>query len=216
MRLHHLASAEAFLTSCTSSFARRCHNIYLVLPQFLVTALSSIIFALFAPHHSVLGHHPTVHHPPPLAGNGTDSSYTAAATGAGDPDGFGDLGERDARRRSLAVRAVRVVGGAMGEAFAAKVRRQDEGVGAGEGGAELPPGGEAGWDALGLIFRCGLCALRLCLSSKTVLTRPSFFPHSVGGIAAACSAYICYRMWRESLQAQRRARSAQRGYRLTG
>ncbi|GAA5886641.1 hypothetical protein JCM5296_005357 [Sporobolomyces johnsonii] len=27
-----------------------CHNIYLVLPQFLVTALSSIIFAFFAPH----------------------------------------------------------------------------------------------------------------------------------------------------------------------
>ncbi|KAI5475906.1 MFS transporter, sucrose transport protein [Pseudohyphozyma bogoriensis] len=32
-----------------------CHNIYIVLPQFLVTALSALIFALFAPQHSVAG-----------------------------------------------------------------------------------------------------------------------------------------------------------------
>lgn len=47
--------AESALTSKT---AFRCHNIYLVLPQFLVTALSSIIFAFLAPHHSVLSAHP--------------------------------------------------------------------------------------------------------------------------------------------------------------
>jgi len=35
----------------------RCHNIYLVLPQFLVTALSSIIFAILDPGKSVLGSH---------------------------------------------------------------------------------------------------------------------------------------------------------------
>ncbi|KAK4056571.1 hypothetical protein OIO90_002419 [Microbotryomycetes sp. JL221] len=35
-----------------------CHNIYLVIPQFLVSALSSLIFALFAPHHTVVGHGP--------------------------------------------------------------------------------------------------------------------------------------------------------------
>ncbi|GAA5882172.1 hypothetical protein JCM16303_002262 [Sporobolomyces ruberrimus] len=34
-----------------------CHNIYLVLPQFLVTALSSIIFAILDPGKSVLGSH---------------------------------------------------------------------------------------------------------------------------------------------------------------
>ncbi|GAA5975120.1 hypothetical protein JCM5350_000140 [Sporobolomyces pararoseus] len=34
-----------------------CHNIYLVLPQFLVTALSSIIFAILDPGKSVLGAH---------------------------------------------------------------------------------------------------------------------------------------------------------------
>ncbi|GAA5855584.1 hypothetical protein JCM9279_002989 [Rhodotorula babjevae] len=161
-----------------------CHNIYLVLPQFLVTALSSIIFALLAPHHSVLGHHTPAHH--------SASSDTGLVGGVGDEqDGFVDLGEGefgdDGRRRNLVVRAVRVVGGAIGEAFAAKVRRQE----VGDGEVELPPGGEAGWDALGLIFR-------------------------VGGVAAACSAYICFRMWRESLTAERRARSAQRGYRLTG
>ncbi|KAK4055714.1 hypothetical protein OIV83_000260 [Microbotryomycetes sp. JL201] len=35
-----------------------CHNIYLVIPQLLVSALSSLIFALFAPHHTVIGHGP--------------------------------------------------------------------------------------------------------------------------------------------------------------
>ncbi|GAA6004844.1 hypothetical protein JCM10207_008425 [Rhodosporidiobolus poonsookiae] len=40
-----------------------CHNIYLVLPQFLVTGLSSIIFALFAPHHSVIAGHGAVSTP---------------------------------------------------------------------------------------------------------------------------------------------------------
>ncbi|GAA5836239.1 hypothetical protein JCM3766R1_003465 [Sporobolomyces carnicolor] len=34
-----------------------CHNIYLVLPQFVVTALSSIIFAIFDPGKSILGSH---------------------------------------------------------------------------------------------------------------------------------------------------------------
>lgn len=126
----------------------RCHNIYLVLPQFLVTALSSIIFALLAPHHSVLGHHTPAHH-----SASSDTGLVGGSDG-GEENGFGDLGESDfgddARHRTLVVRAVRVVGGAIGEAFAAKVRRQDEG----EGEVELPLGGEAGWDALGLIFRC--------------------------------------------------------------
>lgn len=39
----------SFLTRFSS-----CHNIYLVLPQLIVTGLSSIIFAIFAPEHSVL------------------------------------------------------------------------------------------------------------------------------------------------------------------
>ncbi|GJN89623.1 hypothetical protein Rhopal_002610-T1 [Rhodotorula paludigena] len=144
-----------------------CHNIYLVLPQFLVTALSSIIFALFAPHHSVLGHHA----PPKNPANSTMSP-------------LGDLAEED-EVRSLAVRAVRVVGGAIGEAFLARRQEQDDVL------DEATPGAAGGWDALGMIFR-------------------------IGGISAAFSAYICFRMWRDRVQAERRLRSANRGYRLTG
>lgn len=197
----------------------RCHNIYLVLPQFLVTALSSIIFALLAPHHSVLGHHTPAHH------SASSDTGLVGGIGGGEENGFGDLGDSDfgddARHRTLVVRAVRVVGGAIGEAFAAKVRRQDQDEGEGE--VELPPGGEAGWDALGLIFRCvrtlSLFLPLLFLSRRAArLTRRASLSlsSSVGGVAAACSAYICIRMWRESLHAERRARSAQRGYRLTG
>lgn len=53
------------------------HNIFIVIPQFLVTGLSSIIFAIFEPDKSVLhGHHPGNTKPggiiPPL--NGTEIS----------------------------------------------------------------------------------------------------------------------------------------------
>lgn len=107
-----------------------CHNIYLVLPQFLVTALSSIIFALFAPHHSVLGHHA----PPKNPANSTTSP-------------LGDLAEED-EVRSLAVRVVRVVGGTIGEAFLARRQEQEDVL------DEATPGAAGGWDALGMIFRC--------------------------------------------------------------
>ena len=33
-----------------------CHNICIVMPQFLVTGISSLIFAILAPHHSVVPH----------------------------------------------------------------------------------------------------------------------------------------------------------------
>ncbi|KAM0788744.1 hypothetical protein ACM66B_002836 [Microbotryomycetes sp. NB124-2] len=48
-----------------------CHNIYLVIPQLLVSALSSLIFAIFAPHHTVIGHGPKpvspIAEPPPIS-----------------------------------------------------------------------------------------------------------------------------------------------------
>lgn len=47
---------------------RRCHNIYLVLPQFLVTGISSIVFALFAPGYSV------------VAGEGAPASSTITSS----------------------------------------------------------------------------------------------------------------------------------------
>ena len=46
--------ARAWRRYDTERALRRCHNIYLVLPQFLVTGLSSIVFALFAPGYSVV------------------------------------------------------------------------------------------------------------------------------------------------------------------
>ncbi|GAA5961763.1 hypothetical protein JCM21900_000753 [Sporobolomyces salmonicolor] len=111
-----------------------CHNIYLVLPQFLVTALSSIIFAFFAPHHSVLGPHA----PPPASATSAANSTTLL---------------EEARWRRAA---------AVATGLGTLATRQDEAI-EGSGG---------GWDALGLIFR-------------------------IGGVSAAVSTYICYKMWRD-------------------
>ncbi|BGP23963.1 hypothetical protein JCM10295v2_002864 [Rhodotorula toruloides] len=147
-----------------------CHNIFLVLPQFLVTALSSIIFAILAPHHSVLPtHHTTI--APPNTNLATTVSALETVTSIDDIDGVGTN-----EFASLAVRAFAAVGRAFVE------QRQDA-------GEDLPPGSQAGWDALGLIFR-------------------------IGGISAAFSTYICFQMWRDKVRAEKRARAASRGYRL--
>ncbi|KAL4076685.1 major facilitator superfamily domain-containing protein [Scleroderma yunnanense] len=51
------------------------HNIFIVIPQFLVTGLSSLIFALLDPKKSVLhGHHPGSTLPAGAPGNGTVSA----------------------------------------------------------------------------------------------------------------------------------------------
>ncbi|GAA5990989.1 hypothetical protein JCM11641_007730 [Rhodosporidiobolus odoratus] len=143
-----------------------CHNIYLVLPQFLVTALSSIIFALLAPHHSVLS-----------AGSHHGAGVTTPKDPAGTSNSTTLLGEDDEyRTMRLAVRALVTLGEAMME------KRQEE-------EADLPGGGEGGWDALGLIFR-------------------------LGGISACASTYVCYKMWRDQQRAQERQRAVGRGYRL--
>ncbi|GAA5987039.1 hypothetical protein JCM10908_001002 [Rhodotorula pacifica] len=150
-----------------------CHNIFLVLPQFLVTGLASIIFAIFAPHHSVLGHHTAVPAPPSTAPpSGSDSLLASIEEYAQD----------DLERRHLILRGL----AAFGRAFVEHKRQE-----AGTDQDELTPGGAAGWDALGMIFR-------------------------IGGISAAVSAWICYRMWREKVSADRRARAAARGYRIGG
>ncbi|BGP54860.1 hypothetical protein JCM8202v2_002447 [Rhodotorula sphaerocarpa] len=105
-----------------------CHNIFLVLPQFLVSGVSSVIFALLAPHHSVLGHAATT---APASGAPPPPSNAAIAAEA-----LGDLGERGLVVRGLA---------AFGRAFLNQKRQ--------EAAAQdnAPSGG--GWDALGLIFR---------------------------------------------------------------
>ncbi|BGP15080.1 hypothetical protein JCM10213_002775 [Rhodosporidiobolus nylandii] len=120
-----------------------CHNIYLVLPQFLVTALSSIIFALFAPHHSVIS--AGAHHGAGVASPKDSSNSTLPSSSTS-----GDAGddEDELRTARLAVRALARVGEAM-------MRRQDEG--------ETVPGEGGGWDALGLIFRIG--GVSACVST---------------------------------------------------
>lgn len=91
-------NAELTSADLTGLSFRRCHNIYLVLPQFLITALSSIIFALFAPGHSVVAGHgaPVVVAPIPTDDD-RDEVITGfarvavrqATEGAGAPDTLG-------------------------------------------------------------------------------------------------------------------------------
>ncbi|GAA5822156.1 hypothetical protein JCM11251_004876 [Rhodosporidiobolus azoricus] len=165
-----------------------CHNIFLVLPQFLVSAISSLIFALLAPHHSVIGHagsHSGAGVKTPHPGLSLNSTLSAAAGGA-DEAAFGasldrlGAGEDDEYRSArMVVRALARVG----EAFVAVRRQETE-----EGGAD-DSGEGGGWDALGLIFR-------------------------LGGVSALFSTYIAYRMWRDRQRAIERQRAVGRGYRL--
>lgn len=112
-----------------------CHNIFLVLPQFLVTALSSIIFAILAPHHSVLpAHHTTIAPPNTNLTTAASALSTVVSIDDIDPVGTNEFA-------FLAVRAVAAFGSAFVE------RRQ-------ETSEDLPPAGQAGWDAIGLVFRC--------------------------------------------------------------
>lgn len=60
----------------------RCHNIYLVLPQFLVTALSSLVFAIFAPTYSIVDSAPP-------ASELLKSTAVAAAASSGEWDAVG-------------------------------------------------------------------------------------------------------------------------------
>ncbi|GAA5902876.1 hypothetical protein JCM6882_009150 [Rhodosporidiobolus microsporus] len=165
-----------------------CHNIFLVLPQFLVSALSSLIFAVLAPHHSVIGHAGShsgagVKVPPLHTGLGSNSTALAPGEGGGlsaalDRLGAGDGDEDEYRAARLVVRALARVG----EAFVAVERQEGDGEGDDSGGG-------GGWDALGLIFR-------------------------LGGISALFSTYVAYRMWRDHRRAIERQRAVGRGYRL--
>ncbi|KAI6144983.1 MFS general substrate transporter [Pisolithus tinctorius] len=80
------------------------HNIFIVLPQFLVTGLSSFIFAVLDPEKSVLhGHRPGSPMPIGAPGNGTTGlGVDVGAEGTG--NGLAELG------RHLSSRAVQVVG----------------------------------------------------------------------------------------------------------
>ena len=74
----------------------------------------------------------------------------------------------------------------------------------------LTPGGAAGWDALGMIFRFVARVFTLfSRADSCTLCR-------IGGVSAAVSASICYKMWRERVLADRRAKAAARGYRIGG
>ncbi|GAA5892405.1 uncharacterized protein JCM6883_007344 [Sporobolomyces salmoneus] len=125
-----------------------CHNIYLVLPQLLVTAVSSIIFAIFDPGKSVLGAHAP----------STDSTSETLST---DPI------------KRFVVRGVSFF-----------VARQVE---------EAAQGGEnaRGYNSLSLIFQ-------------------------IGGISALVSTYFCFRLWKNSLEDQRRTLRTRVGYGRVG
>lgn len=151
-----------------------CHNIFLVLPQFLVTGLASIIFAIFAPQHSVLGHPAAV----PPAASDPSASGSGATLASIEEYATDDLDKRS----RLVLRGL----AAFGRAFVEHKRQEVE-----DDPDALTPGGAAGWDALGMIFR-------------------------IGGVSAAVSAWICYKMWRERVLADRRAKAAARGYRIGG
>ncbi|GAA5878440.1 hypothetical protein JCM8547_006582 [Rhodosporidiobolus lusitaniae] len=116
-----------------------CHNIFLVLPQFLVTGLSSIIFALLAPHHSVVG--AGAHHGAGvtlLKGSANSTSSLASTAGSDSAPSFTEGDADEYRAARVVVRALAGVGEAM-------MGKRQEG----------PAGSGAGWDALGLIFRIG-------------------------------------------------------------
>ncbi|KWU47353.1 hypothetical protein RHOSPDRAFT_6124, partial [Rhodotorula sp. JG-1b] len=149
-----------------------CHNIFLVLPQFLVTGLASIIFAIFAPQHSVLGHPAAV----PPAASDPSASGSEATLASIEEYATDDLDKRG----RLVLRGL----AAFGRAFVEHKRQEVK-----DDPDALTPGGAAGWDALGMIFR-------------------------IGGVSAAVSAWICYKMWRERVLADRRAKAAARGYRI--
>ncbi|GAA6010028.1 hypothetical protein JCM11491_005835 [Sporobolomyces phaffii] len=130
-----------------------CHNIYIVLPQFLVTALSSIIFAILDPGKSVLGSHGL---PPPP----TTTTSSPPALDSRVPNSLPALATFVAR---CFVRTRR-----------AQVEADESGV-------------SRGYSSLSLIFQ-------------------------IGGIAALVSAYICFRLWRDTVHDRRRATRRQTGY----
>jgi solute carrier family 45 protein 1/2/4 len=101
----------------TTVGAQGIHNIFVVVPQFLVTALSSIIFAIFEPDKSVLhGQHPgktlppantTVPSPPANAtvpaGLGLDATAVARAVLLRAADAVAEEEVRDDGVNSVAV-----------------------------------------------------------------------------------------------------------------
>lgn len=95
---------------------------------------------------------------------------------------------------------------AFGRAFVEHKRQEGE-----SDPDALTPGGAAGWDALGMIFRFVARVLYIFSRADDVCTLCR-----IGGVSAAVSAWICYKMWRERILADRRAKAAARGYRIGG
>lgn len=157
------------LINCTT---QGIHNVAVVVPQFLVTGLSSIIFAFF--DDGVTGIHPGAGHagagvgPGGAAGAISDSSDPSSVipspTVVGtnpDPDiGFDEKGGGlypmdDDRLARFARRAGKIVGKAAGRALRRTYMKRE---------AEVGVGGSP--DGIGLIFKiggvCSLIAAALC------------------------------------------------------
>jgi hypothetical protein len=96
---------------------------------------------------------------------------------------------------------------AFGRAFVEHKRQEVE-----DDPDALTPGGAAGWDALGMIFRSVPPVLLVFLPPHADMC----ISCRIGGVSAAVSAWICYKMWRERVLADRRAKAAARGYRIGG
>ncbi|SCV70975.1 BQ2448_3737 [Microbotryum intermedium] len=109
------------------------HNIYVVMPQFLVTALSSIIFALFAPHQPIIHHGGSTTHPIIPADPATASSEDPLTD-------QGELGEHLIRR---------VVSTTLSHFVPLLTRASDE---TSTGGDQFV---ERQYDPLGMIFQFG-------------------------------------------------------------
>ncbi|GAA6058853.1 hypothetical protein JCM10212_002797 [Sporobolomyces blumeae] len=135
-----------------------CHNIFLVLPQFVVTALSSIIFAILDPNRSVLAHD-------------SSPSRTSSASSTTSVDNPLDAGIVD-----TVARHVVEVGWDVLRA------RQD---------SSSSEADREGFDSLGLIFQ-------------------------IGGLSAAVSTWICFKMWRDREREDRRRIRGRVGYGRAG
>ncbi|KAI6132963.1 MFS general substrate transporter [Pisolithus croceorrhizus] len=96
------------------------HNVFIVLPQFLVTGLSAFIFAILDPEKSVLhGHHPGSSMPVGAPGNGTTVLGTDEAEGT--RRGLVELGH-------VSSRAVQMVGEKALQLLRARAETEDNTV----------------------------------------------------------------------------------------
>jgi hypothetical protein len=156
------------------------HNLFIVLPQFLITFLSSILFYLLEPSKSIAEHgtvsHPgVVHSPaPPFSPNNDTISSSIGESSLGN----GTIGGNEGGLEEAIGEGLSSLGGGLGDPFGLGLgeemlmRRAAPEIG---GGAEIT-GGKT--DAVGFIFR-------------------------FGGVSAAVACFLAWRMMR-GMEAKRR------------